>query len=366
MKTICYTILGAMLAAGVSAQDTNTLPEIPAPVTSPAAEMPVTPPPASAPEAKPVEKKHVVRHARHVRKISEPTVSLPSGPAEVNATHVNVRGQAGLKGEHITQLSKGDTVNVLEQINLSKHAPNEPAQWAKISYPQKAHVWVSGKFIDSANKTVTARKLNLRAGPGENYSVVGTIEHGTPVNEIETKGNWIEIEPPANAYAFVAAMYLTPEAAPVPVPTPTPTPAPAETAPMPMPAPTPTPTPVPSQPTITIPPPVVPEPSYDASIPRIATHEGVVRHTSSPITPTTYELYSPETDRNIDYLYSTTSDLDLGRYVGMRIIVTGEESLAARWPTTPVLTVQRIEVIKTNAVPRKIYLSPRQQQERHH
>ena len=90
------------------------------------------------------------------------------------------------------------------------------------------------------------------------------------------------------------------------------------------------------------------------------THEGVVRHVGSLITPTEYELYDPTTDKNVDFLYTTTTNLVLSRYVGMRIIVTGEEGLAARWTDIPVLTIQRILVIDTNAVPQHIiYRSPR-------
>ena len=62
-------------------------------------------------------------------------------------------------------------------------------------------------------------------------------------------------------------------------------------------------------------------------------------------------MYDPATDKNVDFLYTTTTNLVLSRYVGMRIIVTGEEGLAARWPDVPVLTIQRILVIDTNAVP---------------
>jgi hypothetical protein len=108
----------------------------------------------------------------------------------------------------------------------------------------------------------------------------------------------------------------------------------------------------------------MPAPNYNPNIPRVVSHEGVVRHVGSIIAPTTYELYSPATDENIDFLYSTTTNLDLGRYVNMRIIVTGEEDLAQRWET-PILTVQQIIVVDTNAVPNQIYYSPRQQQERH-
>jgi hypothetical protein len=95
--------------------------------------------------------------------------------------------------------------------------------------------------------------------------------------------------------------------------------------------------------------------------PRIVTHEGYVRHVTSVIEPTAYELYDPNTFTSIDYLYTTTTNLDLSRYNGLHIIVTGEEGLAERWNQTPVLTIQRILVVpgQSNAVPRFQSVSPR-------
>jgi uncharacterized protein YgiM (DUF1202 family) len=180
MKTNCWLVLGTMIAASAIAQDTNTLPPIPAPVTSPAAE--TTPAPAavdtSAPAPKPVKHKRAVAP----KKLVEPTVTLVPGPAEVAVTNLNVRGQAGLRGEFIAHISKGDTVTVLDQINLDKHKSDEPAQWAKIALPVTVKVWVRAGFIDATNKVVLPKKLNLRAGPSEDYSVLGVIERGTPVS----------------------------------------------------------------------------------------------------------------------------------------------------------------------------------------
>ncbi len=314
MKTNSWMVLGAMLATGAIAQNnTNTLPEIPAPATSVAAEATATPAaapaPAVEPKAAPVKppKRAVVRRA-----IKEPAVSFVPGPAEVAVSNLAVRGQAGLKGEVITHLSKGEPVTVVSQINLDKHAVGEPAHWAKIALPSTVHVWVNAKYIDGANKTVSTKRLNLRAGPGENFSVLGTLERGTPVNELETKGNWIKIEAPANACAFVAAMYLSQTAPPPVVAT----------------APPPTPMPVPeAQPIVTtppaMPPPVEPTPApaiaaVDTNVPpppRVVSHEGVVRHVGSIIAPTEYELYDPSTDKNINYLYPTIGTLDLSQYV---------------------------------------------------
>ena len=355
---------------GAFAQDnTNAPPVMPAPATAPTTEGLGAPAGTAAPEAAPVKHKEK-RAAASAPRLKEPTVALVPGLAEVAVNNLLVRGQAGLRGEVIAHVAMGDAVTVLSQVNLRKHAPDEPAQWAKITCPTNIHVWVGTKFIDTTNRTVLPKKLNLRAGPGENYSVLGVLERGAPVVEVITKDDWMEIEPPSNAYAFVAAMYLKQEAA-APVAAAPPS---TETVPAPAPAPEISPsgaeaTNVPA-PTEANPPPPAPEPTAPAPEPaaapmnvppptRVASHEGVVRHVSSLIAPTEYELYDPVTDFNINFLHTTTTNLNLGRYEGMRIIVTGPEGLAERWPDTPVLTIQRIVVIDTNAVPKRIYQSPR-------
>lgn len=403
MNKNCWLIAGLMIATSAVAQSTNTpAPSAPSPIVVP--DMSTAAAQTNAP-VKP--KKHVMKHKKPAAPrvaLDEPAVTLVPGPAEVAADNVNVRGQAGLKGEFIVHLSKGDAVNVLTQINLDKHEVDEPAQWAKISYPTNAHVWVNSQFVDAADKTVKARRLNLRAGPSENYSVVGVVEHGTALDVVSTKGDWTEIEPPTNAYAFMAAMYLKqeasgtlaanvppstetqpvvpapqpqPEQQPVPQPAPQPVPppqqvaeaqpvAPAPTTPPPQPTPTPTPTvetpaPATPEPTVAPTPAVTTPPTNSPTVaptpavtdtntvppgPRIVTHEGVVRHVKSLIEPTTYELYDPGTGVSIDYLYTSTTNLDLSRYDALRIVVTGEETLAERWPDTPVLTIKEIHVVK--------------------
>ncbi|MGB7748056.1 MAG: SH3 domain-containing protein [Verrucomicrobiia bacterium] len=354
MKMNCWLILGAMLATSAVAQNnTNTLPPIPAP--SPAvAPAPGTPAPAVEPAPSTAPVKHKKKHkaaasaktAAPAMAITEPTVALVPGPAEV-AANINARGQAGLKGEVVAHLKKGDAVTILGQINLDKHKAGEPAQWAKIALPSSTHAWVKSSYIDATSKTVLPKKLNLRAGPGENFSVLGVIERGTAVNPVTTKGEWIQIEPPANSFAFVAAMYLKQEA-PAPAPAPAPEPVPA-----------PTPVAETQQPAMAQP----ATPAEPAAPPvRIVSHEGAVRHVASPVAPTKFELYDPATDVNINYLYTTSPTLDLSRYVNMRIIVTGEEGLDARWKDTPIINIQSIQVISTNAVPHVIFKSPRQSQ----
>jgi len=46
-------------------------------------------------------------------------------------------------------------------------------------------------------------------------------------------------------------------------------------------------------------------------------------------------LISPDNHKAINYLYTKSPDLDLSRYKGLRIVVTGEEGLDERWKNTP-------------------------------
>jgi hypothetical protein len=88
--------------------------------------------------------------------------------------------------------------------------------------------------------------------------------------------------------------------------------------------------------------PVVTEPPK----PRVVTREGWVSRMTSIQAPSYYKLENLQTRRIMDYLVSPSTNLVLSRYVGRHVIVTGEEVLDQRWPTTPVITIQRIQVVE--------------------
>ncbi len=381
MKKNCWLILGVMVAVSATAQtSTNSLPPIPppaigaamsAPAPVPAVVKPAAPVTKAAPAKKPVvkpRKKVAAKAAPKKITFTEASASLAPGPAEVCVSNLNVRGQAGLKGEVVAHVQKGETVTVLSQITLDKHTADEPAQWAKIALPASVGVWVRTSYIDATTKTVTPKKLNLRAGPGENYSVLGVVEKGTAVTESGAKGEWTKIEAPASSYAFIAAMYLKQVSSgnvPVNPPASSETPSipsvPTTVTEVPIVALAPTTTPAGPEMNLALPPVVNPQVIIQTNIivmvetnvppppPRIVTHEGTVRSSVSPVAPTYYELYDPASGTAINYLFSTTTNLNLARYSGMHINVTGEEGLDARWHDTPVLTVQKIYVLSANA-----------------
>ena len=131
-----------------------------------------------------------------------------------------------------------------------------------------------------------------------------------------------------------------PAIVPSPAPTVTEPPAPTVTTPPPT---------TPAVPVVTNPAPAAEVVDTNPPPPRIVTHEGYVRPSVSIVAPTYYELYDVTTGNAINYLFSPTTNLNVGRYNGYQIVVTGEEGLEARWKDTPVLTIQKIYVTSTNA-----------------
>lgn len=409
MKTSLILACTALVSSGVLAQPvTNAPPPAPAaPAPLPALAAPAQPEkkvvPAPAKKKAPTKKKAAPAPAAAVaKKPATPAAPLVPGPATVISENVNVRGQAKLTSERVVQLKAGDTVTVLEEIILDKPAADEPARWARIALPAATKVWVNTMFVDTTNKTVTSRRLNLRSGPGENFSIVGLVEKGEQLQEAgATKGDWMQVEAPKTAFAFVASQYLkqeAPAAAPVavtPAAQPTPTPTPVATPVLEA-------QPIVTEPVATTPPPAVAPPVTEPPIaaatvepaqfkdlpmvaapqrdsrsiakardalrrkmaamaaariptgsepseplpPRIVAHEGVVRTTWNVQSPTKFALFDPATGRMINYLYTTSTNLNLANYKGLRIVVTGEEGLDERWKNTPVLTIQRIQVLE--------------------
>ena len=130
----------------------------------------------------------------------------PPESATVSADRVNVRARASLIGERVTQLRKGDQVTVLAKVTVAPPREGEPADWLRIAMPAAGQTWVHMGFVKEGK--VTASKLNVRAGGGERFSIVGRLAKDDAVKEKRTAGDWIEIEHPAGAHAYIATKFV--------------------------------------------------------------------------------------------------------------------------------------------------------------
>ncbi len=353
MKQKLAFLLAALMATGALAQ--SSAPPLPGP--GDASPAPATPPPVmetptgTKPAAKPKSTKPAAKPAKAAAK--KPVApEAPGAPfmsndvAVAKQNNINVRAQSHINSEIVAKLKEGQEVTAMKEVTLSKPKTDEPARWVQIALPEGSHAWVSSSYVSGGQ--VSSTKLNVRSGAGENYSVIGLLHKGDSVKVVSTKGEWTEIEAPAGSFGFVAAHLLAhKQAAPPPPPVVTTMVNPPPSAPIanagdvtPRPAPPvampviPAPAPAPEPRTITETPPI-----------RIVQREGTVGSTVSIQAPTYFHLQSLDNGKVIDYLYSTSTNLVLDRWMGRKVIVQGEESLDERWPNTPVLTIQKIQVL---------------------
>ncbi len=300
--------------------------------------------------------------------------------ARVRADRVNVRSRPSLKGgEVITQLSRGQRVLVFEE-GLPALFEGEPVtEWVRIELPAGTHVWVSAEYVDPVTNEVSTRLLNVRAGPSEDFAVLGRVVHGAKLSVLGSTNGWLKILAPRGLSGFVAAHLLDPvppaiTPAPEPPPAapaaevtpaekvsePVPGPSPSTAPPAPEPSPVPPPSPPPPGPAAG--PETQPEPMATAIEPvrppletpgsvtapassprRVVQREGVVRRTWSIQAPTPFELRATDTGRRLNYLWIEAPEPELRRFHGQRVRVTGEEYLEPGW-ATPLLRVEQIRL----------------------
>lgn len=368
LKHWMFAVLSfSLLAETTQAQAPATAPPDTPPPVIPAGDIPapLSTKSASKKPVKPTAKKAAPKSIEPA-KVAAP---LTAGPAVAREKNVNVRGQANINSEIVTHLKRGDLVTVLEEITLKKAKTDEPGRWAKIALPAGSTVWVNSQFLN-ADKAVVPKRLNVRSGPGENYSILGRIDRGTTVKTVETKGDWTKIEAPANSYAFVAAHLLSTDPAdlgpalakanpPAPAvvlpptevavvapPTVVTPPAEAITPPPVTPTPVVIPPPPPAE-TVTAPAAVTPPapPVDEPPLKRIVTREGIVKGSASIQAPTYFVLRSLDNNKTINYLFSPNTNITVKSMQLQRVIVTGEEILDERWPNTPVINIDSIEVV---------------------
>jgi len=171
----------------------------------------------------------------------------------------------------------------------------------------------------------------------------------------------MEIEAPPNAYAFVAAEMLEKSAATAPTqlaanttktapaqPPPTVENVKPDTAPAvatePVPAPTPAAQPA-TQPPVLAPPPAATTTVEAAAPKRVVSREGTVVVSRSIQAPTSYALENRESRRTVNYLHSESEDINLKKFAGKKVIVTGEELIDQRWVNTPIIEVESIRLV---------------------
>lgn len=132
--------------------------------------------------------------------VAATAATLPAQtPVRITADRVNLRAQPRLTAEVIAQAAYDDRL-VAREIG---------AEWVAVGAPASVDLWVMKPYVQVPQNTIGAQRVNVRAGPGINYTIVDTLSLGDPVEPRgEEMGDWIKIAPPPNACVWVSREYV--------------------------------------------------------------------------------------------------------------------------------------------------------------
>ena len=128
---------------------------------------------------------------------------------EIKRGPVNVRAGANPNFESVAKLVQGAQVVVL----------GKSYQWYKIQLPSTAMAFIRADYLVERGGGVgvlTGDKVNVRAKPNSESSVLGQLRKGDSVKLLEKMNNWYKVEPPAGTVGWVHADFVRAKALQVP------------------------------------------------------------------------------------------------------------------------------------------------------
>ena len=116
--------------------------------------------------------------------------------AEVTAQKVHVRSGQSANFESLCRLKKGEEVVVLEK----------QYSWYKVQLPPSAESFIHGKFVTVLKNNkgeISGNRVNVRAGMGINYSILGQLNKGDNVTILKSINDWYQIAPSEKTYGWI-------------------------------------------------------------------------------------------------------------------------------------------------------------------
>jgi SH3-like domain-containing protein len=115
-----------------------------------------------------------------------------------------------LKDKVNIRAGQGVNFEILGQLDKNKQVVVVGQQygWYKIKLPKNALSFVYGDYVDRKRSSVKVNRLRIRAGAGLNFNVLGTLKKGETVEVLEERGNWLRIAPPPNCLGWIKGEYL--------------------------------------------------------------------------------------------------------------------------------------------------------------
>ncbi len=87
----------------------------------------------------------------------------------------------------------------------------QKGEWLKIQAPWDAQAYVHADYLKPTSGdqgAITGNRVNVRANAGTEYNVIGQLDDGDMVQVIERKGAWVRIRPPEKLNAWISAGFV--------------------------------------------------------------------------------------------------------------------------------------------------------------
>ncbi|MCD4781394.1 MAG: SH3 domain-containing protein [Candidatus Omnitrophica bacterium] len=121
----------------------------------------------------------------------------------INTNKVNVRAGQSNNFEKLIRLSENSEVVVV----------GKKYSWYKIRLPRQSKAYIFAKFVkiideDQNKGIVIGSRINVRAGRGTNFSILGQVNAGDEVLVLSHEKDWMQIEPLDSMFGWVADKFL--------------------------------------------------------------------------------------------------------------------------------------------------------------
>ena len=128
---------------------------------------------------------------------------------EIITNRVNVRAGQNINFERLCQLNQGEEIIVV----------GKSYDWYKINLPFSVSCYISEQYVQlepDGSGMITASGVNIRAGSGDRFSVIGQLTKGAKVKVKAHAAGWYTIEPIETSYGWVSDKFVSFKSAHVP------------------------------------------------------------------------------------------------------------------------------------------------------
>ena len=114
----------------------------------------------------------------------------------VTGDRVSLRSAPSLEGYLLESTMRGDELVYLGSSN----------GWVAVEAPDRVDFWVAAQYVTDGE--VQPKKLNVRAGPNQNYAKVALVLRGDKLTVRGESNGWLQIAPPAGSRVWISEDYV--------------------------------------------------------------------------------------------------------------------------------------------------------------